>query len=498
MPLEEGSSNDVISRNIATERDAGKKEDQAIAIAMDKAGKSKNHADQPSGLPPVCEVRDWPVFVHGFWKGDLYPPADLERMERNFKLLSADGSTFTDEQGGPYLTANVKLGHDKQQRAKKSLGFPNLGRVTRLERGGPNGSARIWLANVPTDVGAKMNAGLINGGSIEIVPSIPNPKDPGQTIDGPVMTAVALLGEEQPAVKGMGQPKAVFADGSPVPPDHDVTPWLNALMEAAKEDDEAPDEALIGGQSYSQHRILFSEMAMDPQLQAKLSALGLTPEQIAGILPLCGGQMAAPAPAPAPAPVEPAPKPAPGAVMSEPVDPPISGAENKEMAEFSAKFPQFASFMSEMKKGFSELKGSNDSLCKRMGDVEAQATDAKKKNDEAKYAQMSEQVETACKTIVTKLPPAQIEKVVKPHLMGILASKEFSAETDRVKEFSDYVAGIASLPDDPRLKQAAVKETPVSVIVDNPIYRDVIRPGGTLDRLMPALAKGHRDKASAA
>jgi|ERR1019366_2524767 uncharacterized protein YxjI len=37
MPLEPGSSREVISRNIATERDAGKPEKQAVAIAMSKA-----------------------------------------------------------------------------------------------------------------------------------------------------------------------------------------------------------------------------------------------------------------------------------------------------------------------------------------------------------------------------------------------------------------------------------------------------------------------------
>lgn len=42
MPLESGSSQAAISRNIATERHAGKPEKQAIAIAMSKAGKSRS------------------------------------------------------------------------------------------------------------------------------------------------------------------------------------------------------------------------------------------------------------------------------------------------------------------------------------------------------------------------------------------------------------------------------------------------------------------------
>jgi hypothetical protein len=41
MPLKKGSSRKVISENIATERKAGKPKNQAIAIAMQKAGKAR-------------------------------------------------------------------------------------------------------------------------------------------------------------------------------------------------------------------------------------------------------------------------------------------------------------------------------------------------------------------------------------------------------------------------------------------------------------------------
>lgn len=41
MPLKKGKSQKVISANIKKERNAGKPEDQAIAIAMNKAGKKK-------------------------------------------------------------------------------------------------------------------------------------------------------------------------------------------------------------------------------------------------------------------------------------------------------------------------------------------------------------------------------------------------------------------------------------------------------------------------
>ena len=47
MPLETGSSDETISKNISKLRDEGKPEDQAVAIAYSKAGRSKNNALSP-------------------------------------------------------------------------------------------------------------------------------------------------------------------------------------------------------------------------------------------------------------------------------------------------------------------------------------------------------------------------------------------------------------------------------------------------------------------
>lgn len=43
MPLTKGSSQQTISKNISELMHSGYKHDQAIAIAMDKAGKAKKH-----------------------------------------------------------------------------------------------------------------------------------------------------------------------------------------------------------------------------------------------------------------------------------------------------------------------------------------------------------------------------------------------------------------------------------------------------------------------
>lgn len=54
MPLKEGSSREIIGKNIATEMHHGKPQNQAIAIAMRKAGKSRS-GDQSD--PPVHQSR---------------------------------------------------------------------------------------------------------------------------------------------------------------------------------------------------------------------------------------------------------------------------------------------------------------------------------------------------------------------------------------------------------------------------------------------------------
>ncbi len=50
MPLKSGSSKATVSRNIAELRRSGYKEDQAVAIAMDKAGKSNKPKAKKTGL----------------------------------------------------------------------------------------------------------------------------------------------------------------------------------------------------------------------------------------------------------------------------------------------------------------------------------------------------------------------------------------------------------------------------------------------------------------
>lgn len=173
---------------------------------------------------PTCEIRDWDVFDVGDWKGEYYGPPRVARIAETFDQLR-----------GVIKPPVLKLGHANDQelakRLSESIGFPALGHVTDLERT-PEGKIRIVrLVDVPTEIGGAINAGQFRGGSVELVPWIADPRDASKRIEGPILRAIALLGEEPDALPHLPPPKAYFADGTLVP----AKPMVGALVQAMAE-----------------------------------------------------------------------------------------------------------------------------------------------------------------------------------------------------------------------------------------------------------------------
>lgn len=74
MPLEKGSSRETVSRNIKREMESGKKQSQAVAIALKTAGKSKYKDDSS---------KDCSSYMDAVRRGDAVGIAHAhERMRR--------------------------------------------------------------------------------------------------------------------------------------------------------------------------------------------------------------------------------------------------------------------------------------------------------------------------------------------------------------------------------------------------------------------------------
>jgi len=359
------------------------------------------------------------VFGPGYHKGTLYTPEMCRRVGANFARLRG------------HLTPAAKLGHDRSQRLSRSLGLPNVGRVVAV-RVSPAGVISLDLAGVPVNVGGEIAAGRINAGSIELVPKAPDPTDPAKEIDGPVLTGVALLGEEQPALKGFPPPVATYPDGTPVPPAADAAPWLEAMAEvmsaAAAFSDAAPTVTLFG-RELPVAVVCFADLTPETppvdkdQIIAALMAL--PPDQQAEVL------AAVPPAAPPAAPPPAAP---PDGQMSE---------KPKWFADYEAKCDQ----------KFAEMD-------KRQGAAEKFAEDAQKEKGETEEALMSELADQHFAKVTRKVTPFALDKVHRPAVKSIITGKTFSTAADKRAAIGDYFAPLLALPDDPSLAAAPGNPVP--------------------------------------
>lgn len=432
-----------------------------------------------SRLPPTCEIRNWTVFGPGYWRGALYAPADCARVPPNFRRLLGT------------VNPVVKIGHDKDQRLakrlKESLGFINVGEFAAVTPK-PGGRFAVTLVNVPTAVGAQVNAGRIRSGSVELIPFHADPDDPGKRIEGPIITGVSLLGEEHPAVKGLPPPRAVFADGTPVPPARDPTPWLQAMaevMSAGFSDayDPAPQVYRSRFGDYPLVVARFAEMV--PMIdEAFLKGLGLTPDQVQQIMAMQGGGAApgggmppaAPPPPPAGGDAPPGGGMPPIAAGGPPVPPPPGGDDERDKANLSQDDQTM------MSAKFATMFAD---VTKRLGAMEAKMSDA------ATAAQMSafaDRVEMVLRANARRVPP-NIRDDVRADGLRALTTKCFGSVTDDAeKAFARWKLSVETRPESQAFSEPPPADAPKApdgkplVRLASPVGHALIREGGFLDR----------------
>lgn len=347
--------------------------------------------------PATCNLLGWRVFQKGFYKGELYPTEKVKRIAENFQRLAG------------HLDPKMGLGHDKTQRLAASLGLPNVGRVTRAEAS-DDGDLVLDVRNVPAWLGGMVNAGRYDDGSVELKPSFPDPRDPAKAIPGPVLDGLALLGEEQPAVKGCPPPRATFDDGTEVPPNHDPLPVPQGLAAATFADAHDPRLCFSDGVPMTPEQLLAAIQALTPEEQAQLKA------QLGG---------------------------------GSPTPPPDAN---------------FAAFADECKKQFSDLSTKfsafADDMTKRVGGLEAakMSDDEKRSKDDESTAQaMSEEFG---RTLLTKFPKPVVDEIVKQGV-AVLTTRCFGAvANDRPKAWEAFKATYAAMPDSPLFKDQVATNKP--------------------------------------
>ena len=137
-----------------------------------------------------------PVFKAGTWKGREYSIADLDEIVRNTNSLIKSNKH----------TPPLKLGHNEAQELLKNDGLPNAGFGVNFYR---NGSTIFCeFADMPQMVADLVQAKRYSEVSIELYDDFVHP-DTQENI-GLVIRAIALLGADIPAVKGLGDIHKIF------------------------------------------------------------------------------------------------------------------------------------------------------------------------------------------------------------------------------------------------------------------------------------------------
>lgn len=419
MPLLPGKAN--VGRNIAELQAHDHPHKQAVAIALKEAGESKNYS--AAGDNQTVEIRNWPVFASGTHKetAEFFSPKAIKQIGENFARLS-------------HLPVVGKLGHDREQRYRESLGLPAAGRVASLHVE-PDGTLVFdRVVNIPRIIGSAIVSGFLPGVSIELAPRqsapgrrmIRDPNDPSAPIDGDILTGFAFLGEELPAVPGYETPTPTFPDGSPVPPltDEEQRWWLEKMAPyLSTPAGNAPDKD--DANEYAGWSVAFSAYTFTPARQAPvdpqaiIAALqALPPEQQQQVL---------------------------AAVQPAPAAPPPP----EESPAFKAFAEQFKAFTDQYEKDKAET-------AKCMGAMQEKLDADQKREQEAEMSAYAVKVDAVYDRNDNRKRLTPVEWQAKRELgLNILTSKTFSAAADRDAAFSAWEASISALPINLMLKDQA-------------------------------------------
>ena len=369
------------------------------------------------------EILSWRVFGPGYWKGDYYSPARVARVVANHRTLAA---------ANPNHAPRVKLGHDKQQRLAASLGLPNVGRVTDL-RLMPDGWFEIDVRGIPKtvmasdadgnavvyDLHAAVRDGQYDSGSVELTPRVRHPDRPTEWLED-VFDGIALLGEENPALRTVDRPRPTTANRS-YSRDYrehrtDGTRTAHAADPLTRSTaDSTP--AVFFSQDYSE-----THPMRDQWIQMVAEKLGLTPDD-PSLTTATDEQLKAWADKFGTDDFAAGKKKMYGA---ETVPTPAAGTGT---AQTTGQFDQ-AAFMSECAEMFSEM---TDPLVKRLEAAEAAVTDVKKKGDDATTtAMMSEAVRVVDECVRTgRLMPRLKEQTLADLRKLTADTKVFSDGADK-------------------------------------------------------------------
>lgn len=150
-------------------------------------------------------IQNLEIFSAGTWV-----PGNGERVTITEADLDEMVQTFHDLKGSNIVKPHLKLGHqDAQKWFGQRTGIPSLGWVERVWRQGTKLFADI--SNVPDALMSMIKNGRYHNVSVEILPK--GAIKQGEKTFGQVLSAVALLGTEMPAVKNLaGLAAALFSE----------------------------------------------------------------------------------------------------------------------------------------------------------------------------------------------------------------------------------------------------------------------------------------------